>query len=333
LTRIADCEDNEGLIGITTDNIGRASMDRREFFEQLAVWSAGACVAAPLFNVHAILAAEQRQRTQSLLAIAKGKDYAALVARSLEPLGGMGAFVKKGARVVVKPNIGWDRTPEQAANTHPEVVKAIVQQCLNAGAKQVMVFDRTCNNERHSYASSGIKAAVESIGDDRARCIFQDINRFIPIKIEKAKSIHEFTFYKDALGPECDCYINVPVAKHHSLAKLTLGLKNVMGVIGGKRGEIHKDIHQRLADLNTVIRPQLTIIDATRILLRNGPTGGNLKDVKVLDTLIASADPVAADSYATTLFGMKPEQLGSNVAAAKLGLGEMNLSKVKMVNV
>ena len=123
----------------------------------------------------------------------------------------------------------------------------------------------------------------------------------------------------------------MPIAKHHVLSKLTLGLKNVMGVIGGNRGEIHKDIPQRLADLNLVIRPKLTIIDATRILLRNGPTGGNLKDVKVLDTLIASTDTVAADAYATTLFGMKPADVKSTVAAAKMGLGEMDLSKVKIV--
>ena len=155
--------------------------------------------------------------------------------------------------------------------------------------------------------------------------------KYVPVKIAGAKSIREFAFYKDALETDCDCYINVPIAKHHCLSKLTLGLKNVMGVIGGNRGEIHKGIAQRLADLNLIIRPRLTIIDATRILLRHGPTGGDLKDVKVLDTLVASADPVAADAYATTLFGMKPEQLGSTVAAAKFGLGEMDLSKVKIV--
>jgi uncharacterized protein (DUF362 family) len=308
-------------------------MDRRKFFEQVAAWSAGLCLATPVFNVSAILAAEETPRGKSLLAIAKGKDYGALVGRALKPLGGIAAFVRQGMRVVVKPNIGWDRTPEQAANTHPEVVKAIVQQCLEAGAKQVLVFDRTCDDERRTYAKSGIKAAVESIGDARARCVFQDKGKFVPIKIDKAKSIHEFTFYKDALANDCDCYINVPVAKHHGLTKLSLGLKNVMGVIGGNRGEIHKGIHQRLADLHLVVRPQLTIIDATRTLLRHGPQGGNLKDVKVLDTLIASADAVASDAYATTLFGMKPAELGSTVAAAKMGLGEMDLSKVKMVEV
>ena len=164
-------------------------------------------------------------------------------------------------------------------------------------------------------------AAVESIGDQRAQCVFQDKKKFVPVKIAGAKSIHEFTFYKDALESDCDCYINVPIAKHHMMAKLSLGMKNVMGVIGGNRGEIHKGIHQRLADLNLIIRPRLTIVDATRILLRHGPVGGDLKDVKVLDTLVASADPVAADAYATTLFGMKPEQLGSTVAASQARTG------------
>ena len=307
-------------------------MDRREFLEQVAAWSAGACLATPVFNVSSIVAAEGKPQGASLLAVAKGKDYAALVEQVMKPLGGMAAFVKKDDRVVVKPNIGWDRTPEQAANTHPDVVKTVVQQCLDAGAKRVLVFDRTVNDARRCYVKSGIQAAVESIGDSRAQCVFQDQSKFVPVQIENAKSLKEFHFYQDALATECDCYINVPIAKHHCLSKLTIGLKNAMGVIGGNRGEIHKGIHQRIADLNLVIRPKLTIVDATRILLRNGPTGGNLEDVKVLDTLIASADPVAADAYATTLFGMKPEELGSTVAAAKLGLGEMDLSKVKILN-
>ena len=142
-------------------------MDRRKFFEQVAAWSAGLCVATPVFNVPAVLAAEEKPKGNPLLTVAKGKEYGALVERALKPLGGIHAFVQKDARVVVKPNIGWDRTPEQAANTHPDVVKAIVRQCLDAGAKQVLVFDRTCQDERRTYANSGIQAAVESIGDER----------------------------------------------------------------------------------------------------------------------------------------------------------------------
>lgn len=306
-------------------------MDRREFIEQVAAWSAGACLAPPLFDVRAVLAAEERPNGKPLMVVAKGKDYEALVDKVLKPLGGMTAFVNEGDRVVVKPNIGFDRKPEQAATTHPDVVKAVVRRCLDAGARRVLVFDRPVNDARRSYARSGIKEAVESIGDSRVRCEYVKNKDFVPVKIADGKSLDEFDFHRDALPPECDCYINVPVAKHHCQAKLTLGLKNVMGVIGGNRGIIHRDLPRRIADLNLVVRPKLTIIDATRILLRHGPTGGKLEDVKVLDTLIASADTVAADAYATTLFGEKPDYLGSTVAAAKLGLGEMDLSKVRII--
>jgi uncharacterized protein (DUF362 family) len=261
--------------------------------------------------------------------VAEATDYSALVSRVLSPLGGLGAFVKKGDRVVIKPNIGWDRTPEQAANTHPLVVRSLVKMALEAGAAQVLVFDNPCNEERRCYVNSGIKAAVESLGDRRASCPFLDRRRFVPVRIAKGKSVSEWEYYRDAL--EADCYINVPVAKHHSSAGLSLGLKNVMGAIGGFRGKIHFSLGQRIADLNTVLKPKLTVIDATRILLRNGPQGGDLKDVKVLNTLIASSDTVATDAYATTLFQMKPEELESTVAGYKLGLGEMDLKKIKII--
>lgn len=303
-------------------------MDRREFLKQVAAWSAGAAFAAPVFSIARTSAAETGA-AQSLLAVVRGKDYAAITVAAIEKLGGMGKFVSKGAKVVVKPNIGWDRTPEHAANTNPEVVKAIVKLCLDQGAAQVQVFDRSCNDARRCYANSGILAAVESLKDPRATCPFADDRKFIPVKIENGKAITEWNIHRDAL--EADCYINVPVAKHHGLTKLTLGLKNIMGVCGGSRGKIHQQIAQKLADLNSLVRPKLTVIDATRILLRHGPQGGNLEDVEVRDTVIASADPVAADAYATTLFGMKPEDIEPTVAAHRMGLGEMDLAKVKIV--
>ena len=304
-------------------------MERREFLRQVAAWSAGAAVV-PLFRVRP-LAAEEKPQGQSVVAVAKGKDYEALVAKVLEPLGGMKAFVKPGARVVVKPNIGWDRKPELAGNTHPDVVKAVVKLALAADAKQVLVFDRTVNDARRCYVASGIQAAVESIQDKRAQCSFCDAKKYVPVDIQNAKSLTKFDFYKDALETDCDCYINVPIAKHHNEAKLTLGLKNAMGVIGGNRGAIHQKIHQRVADLNLVIRPKLTLMDATRILLRNGPSGGNPADVKVLDTLVASADIVAVDAYSTSFFDLKPQDVGAIAAAKELGLGESDLSKVKVV--
>ncbi len=309
-------------------------MNRREFLKQVAAWSAGLTVAGPLFRMTPTAFAAGIPEVSGVaptLAMASGTNYEMLVAKVLGALGGIKQFVKPGAKVVVKPNIGWDRNPAQGANTHPRVVMALVKQALDAGASKVMVFDRSCNDSRRCYTNSGIAEAVESIGDRRAVCEFVDNRKFVPVKIEKGVLVAEWQFYKDAL--DADCYINVPVAKHHGLSRLTLGMKNVMGVIGGQRGEIHQSIGQRLADLNTVIRPNLTVIDATRILLRHGPVGGDLADVKVLDTLMASTDPVAADAYATTLFDLKPDAIESTRAAYKAGLGEMDLSKIRLLKV
>ncbi len=304
-------------------------MERREFLKQVSLWSAGLLVSPPVFKIAPHLFAADLPKPK--LIVGKGTDYEALVSLILKPLGGMSSFVKKDSCVVVKPNMGWDRRPEQAANTHPLVVKALVQMALDAGASEVKIFDRTCNEERRCYNNSGIKQEMDSIKDSRVKCVHIDKRKFVPIKIDDGKSIKEWSFYKDAL--EADCYINVPIAKHHGLSRLTLGLKNIMGVIGGKRGSIHNNIGQNLADLNTVIRPQLTVVDATRILLKNGPQGGNLKDVKVMNTVLASTDPVAADAYATTLFGLNPEDIESTRAASQMGLGEMDISKLNIITV
>jgi uncharacterized protein (DUF362 family) len=306
-------------------------MQRREFLKQVAAWSAGTALIEPVFSIPAALAAEVKPDGKPMLVVAKGSDYGALVEKAVQQLGGMASFVKKDQKVVIKPNIGWDRKPEQAANTHPDVVAKLVKLALDQGAKEVLVFDRSCNEARRCYASSGIQAAVEALKDPRAKCLFVDNRKFVPVKIENGKALETWDLYQDAL--DADVYINVPIAKHHGLSKLTLGLKNVMGVMGGRRGEIHKGIAQKLADLNTVVRPKLTVIDATRILLRHGPQGGNLEDVKQLDTIIASTDPVAADAYATTLFGMKPEDVASTVAAHEAKLGEMDLAKINVVQV
>jgi uncharacterized protein (DUF362 family) len=295
--------------------------------KQVLLWSAGISTTIPCFRIGSeLLAAE---KAPALVSHATGKNYHELVARVLEPLGGISAFVKTGDNVVIKPNMSWDRSPDQAANTHPLVVKAIVEQSLNAGAKKVMVFDRTCNEERRCYVNSGIQQAMETIKDKRLAYYHPDTRKFVPVDIERGKAVNRLEIYRDAL--DADTYINVPVAKHHSLIKLTLGMKNSMGVLGGNRGNMHQNLGQKLADLATVIRPKLTLIDATRILLRNGPQGGSLDDVKILDTLVASADPVACDAYATTLFNMQPDEIASTVAAYKMGLGEMHLDRMQII--
>jgi uncharacterized protein (DUF362 family) len=267
-----------------------------------------------------------RAKEMPVLAVSEGSDYGGITRNVIAALGGMGKFVKPGNTVVVKPNMGWDRKPEQAANTHPAVVKAVVEECLKSGAKRVKVFDNTCNDMRRCYANSGIPAALKDLKNVEVKYIEEE--RFKKVKLN-GTFLKEWELYGDALS--ADVFINVPIAKHHSLTRLTLGVKNLMGIMGGNRGYIHRQIEDALADVNSVVKSHLVIIDATRILTDHGPTGGSLRDVKVLNKVIASTDIVAADAYATGLFGLKPQDIATTVAAHKRGLGEMDLARVKVV--
>jgi uncharacterized protein (DUF362 family) len=225
--------------------------------------------------------------------------------------------------VVIKPNIGWDRTPEQAADTNPAVVAALIRMCLEAGAKTVKVFDRTCNDARRCYVQSGIEPASQKAGAEVSHI---DDRKFKEVAIPRGEAIKSWPLYRDIL--EADKIINVPIAKHHSLSGLTLSFKNWMGVMGGSRGRIHQNINESLVDLATVVRPALVVLDAVRILTANGPQGGNLKDVKQLDTIIVGVDQVAVDSYGATLFGKKGADLGVVIAAHRRGMGIMDLEKL-----
>ncbi len=302
-------------------------MNRRRFLKQVALYSGGLSLSLPLLRIPECLALNGSVPD---VARVTGEDYTALVKKTVELLGTMSRFVKPGYKVVVKPNIGWDRKPEQAANTHPQVVRALVELALEAGADEVKVFDYTCNEKRRCYNNSGMTEAIKSIGSKKASLVHVDQRKFVPVKIAKGRSLTEWDIYKDALT--ADCYINVPVAKHHGLSRLTLGLKNSMGVIGGRRGALHHDLGQNLADLATVITPQLTIIDATRILTNNGPQGGSIEDVRRLDTLIGSVDPVAVDALATTLFDLKPEDISATVAAHRMGLGQLDPAQMNIIS-
>ncbi len=299
-------------------------LDRRTFVK--ATLAAAAVGSVPVLDLLALpaLAAEA-----PLLAVRRGQDIPKLVRDTIGALGGMAKFVKPGQVVVVKPNIGWDRTVELAANTHPEVVRALVELCLEAGAKQVRLFDRTCNDPRRCYTQSGIAAAVATVKSDRIELEHMDPRAYREVAIKGGKAFPTWEFYQPAL--EADVFINVPIAKHHSISRLTLGMKNLMGVIGGSRGKLHTDIAESLADINSVLPSDLTVIDATRILVANGPQGGRTEDVRRLDTLIASPDLVAADAYAATLFDLKPEEVPSIVAGARRGLGVMDLQRVRLV--
>jgi len=268
------------------------------------------------------------KKTVPDLAVVTNGDPASMTRQAIELLGGMKRFVSKGDVVVVKPNIGWDRSPEQAANTNPDVVAEVVKMCLEFGAKKVKVFDRSCATASRCYKNSGIRKAASDVG---AEVSFVVNAGFSKMKFPEGEVLKEWPMYKPAL--EADVLINVPIAKNHGLTYLTMGIKNLMGIMGGDRGKVHWSIDDKLADLANFVRPQLTILDAYRILVKNGPTGGSLKDVQEKKTIIAGTQIATVDAYGATLFGIKPEGLKHIVKSSKLGLGEIDLSKVNIKTV
>jgi len=297
-------------------------INRRNFLKSAAIIGAGAALSPGLLG-DAWAAPEG-----PTVVMAKGGSPGPLARAAVSALGGIGQFVKKGDKVVVKPNIGWDRKPEFAANTHPDIVAEVVRMCLEAGAAKVMVFDRPCNDPRRCYTNSGIAPALEAINDPRLEVSYIDERRFREAAIPGGRLLTTWSFYEEVL--DADKFINLPIAKHHSAAVLTLGMKNVMGVIGKNRAVLHKSIHECLPDLNRVVKSHLTIVDATRVLVANGPQGGRLEDVKKLDTVVAGRDIVAVDSVACTLFGLGPADVRYVQLAEDAGLGVADLARIKI---
>lgn len=272
-----------------------------------------------------ITSAPSATSTPPELVVARGTDPEQLVRKALEAFGGMDKFIKKGAKVVIKPNICVAyHSYEYAATTNPWVVAALVKLCKEAGAASVRVLDYPFGGTaKDAYAKSGIEAQVKAAGGEMV--IMSDY-KFVPTDIKKGKDLKSIMIYDEIL--KADAIINVPIAKHHNLARYTLSMKNLMGVIDDRIG-IHRNVGQRLADLATVIKPTLNVVDAIRALMNNGPTGGNLADVKKMDTIIVTPDIVAADAYASTLFGKQPYDLTYVVAGAAMGLGKMDLKAIR----
>ena len=286
-------------------------MDRRDFLRFLAT--------LPLLQVGSAWGKEAPVD----LVVARGPDPSRLLSQAFEALGGMGRYVKRGDVVLVKPNMAWDRRPEYAANTNPQVVAALVRLALDAGAKKVKVFDHTCEDPRRVYQRSGIMEAAKRAG---AEVSYVNPRRFRRVRIG-GEVLGEWEVYQDAL--EVDRIINVPVLKHHSLARLTMGMKNLMGLIGGKRSQLHWRLGESLADLAAFFKPDLVVLDATRVLLAGGPQGGNLRNVRRMDTIVVGQDQVAVDTWGARIFGIEPEEVSCIPIAHRRGLGEMDLRRVR----
>ena len=264
--------------------------------------------------------------TPADLVVARNGDPEEMVRAAVKSLGGMGMFVKPGDVVVVKPNICVSyHTYEYAATTNPWVVAAIVKLALEAGAKKVKVMDYPFGGTgEQAYYKSGIQEQVQKAG---GKMVVMSSIKFVQTSIPQGKSLKSARIFDDVL--QADVLINVPIAKHHGLALLTLAMKNLMGVIYD-RPSLHANLAQRLADLSTRVRSHLVIVDAIRMLMAHGPSGGNLADVRKANTIIASPDIVAADSYAATLFGYQPDQLGFIKKGAQMGLGTKDLGKLRI---
>ncbi|HEV8322907.1 MAG TPA: DUF362 domain-containing protein [Myxococcota bacterium] len=313
-----------------------ADLTRRELFKHGAV--AGALVAAG--GVSAVLLHDRDKRVRvtagggaalvrdftlpgtakgAPLVVATGPAAAeAMVRAAVDALGGMAKFIARGDVVVIKPNIGWDRNPKQAANTNPEVVTAVIKMAMEAGAKRVIVTDGSCNDPFRCFSRSGIGKAAQEIG---AEVLLPAEHRFRKMDL-KGAVLDEWPVLKPIV--EADKVINVPVAKHHNLAGFTASMKNWYGLLGGRRNRLHQNIDMSIADLATFLRPTLVVVDAINVLVRNGPQGGSLKDVVAMNKVAASTDQVALDAWGCTLLGLTRDKLPYLKIGHERGIGDMN---------
>lgn len=305
-------------------------MKRRDFFK--ASIAAGAAMTLNFDRLYAAISTNTVtvESAPDMVAVMGGEPEV-MLDKALEALGGIGKYVKKGQKVVIKPNIGWDRTPELAGNTNPKLVKALVQKCLAAGAEKVTVFDHTCDNWQKCYETSGIAAAVKEAGgiimpanDEK---YFKEVAIPNGVNLKQAK-IHEALI-------EADVWFNVPILKNHGGAKMTCCMKNYMGIVWDRRYFHQNDLQQCIADICTwQKKPVLNIVDAYRIMHQNGPQGKSAADVAVLKSLIASPNIVAIDTAALRLFNQVKKL--DMAAVAHIGKGEANklgstdLSKVNI---
>ncbi len=308
-------------------------MDRRTFLKNGIGFSAltGANIAGLNMLTPNLLYANQTGSVPYDLVAIKGAEPDVMFTKGIEALGGIGKYVKKGQSVVVKPNIGWDVTPERAGNTNPKLVEEIVKQCYQAGAKEVVVFDNTCDNWQRSYKNSGIEAAVKDAG---GKIVPGNTEGYYhPISVKGAKNLTSAKVHELIL--ESDVFINVPILKSHGSTKLTMSMKNLMGVVWN-RGEWHKnDLHQCIADFASYRKPDLNIMDAYFVMKRNGPRGVSQEDVVTMKSLLISTDMVTIDAAGAKLFGIEPNdvryiQIAEEQKVGRAKLDQLNIKRISL---
>ena len=296
-------------------------MTRRESLHTLLKLTGTAAVSAVgLWPSTARSASQQRRFLIEAVTKSEKASVAILTRKTLEAAGGINRFVSRGDVVVIKPNISWARPPKMAATTNPEVLQAVIELCQEAGAKKVRIADNTIDTAEFCFSVSGAANVAKTTG---AELIDPDSSLMREMKLH-GDLLDVWPVYLPIV--EADKVINLPVAKDHILSSVTLGMKNWFGAIGGRRGSLHREIHPNIVDLVQFFKPTVTLIDATRIMARNGPSGGSTSDVVTKNTLILSDDPVAADGKAALLLGREPRNIGHIKLAKKRGLGTYDFS-------
>lgn len=300
-------------------------MKRREF-----IWKGmGAGIltgsALSLTPYKKIFGSTQSEQTWDLVAV-KGGDPVVMFDKAILSLGGMKKYVKPNQTVVVKPNIGWDTSAERGANTNPQLVARIIEHCLSAGAKTVYMFDHTINEWTRTYSNSGIEKAAKDAG---AKIVSGNSESYYhPVTIKNGRFLKKDKVHELIL--ESDVFINVPVLKNHGGSTLTISMKNLMGVMWDRSYWHNNDLHQCIADFASEIKPALNVVDAYRVMKRNGPRGVSLSDIVEMKSLIISEDIVAADAAAAKLFGKEPGQVGHIRIANEMGVGTSDLTKLNI---
>jgi len=301
-------------------------MDRREFLRKTVQGSIVAGSSVVFGHVSRLLAAPPTSPAAYDLVAVKGGEPEIMFDKAIASLGGMEKFVPRGSKVLVKPNIGWDVTPERAGNTHPKLVARIIEQSLSAGAKQVSVFDHTCDQWTRCYKNSGIERAVKDAG---GKIVSGDSEGYYQkVSIPKGQRLTAAKVHELLL--DADVFINVPILKDHSSSMLTIGMKNLMGVVWDRWYWHRNDLHQCIADFASYRKPALTVVDAYNVMKRNGPRGVSVEDVVSMKSQIVSTDFVAADAAAAKLFGAEPGDIRHIQLAAQMNLGRMDLSTLSI---
>ena len=301
-------------------------MERRNFIKSSVGAGIATGAAISFGGIENLMATNSNAAAPYDLVAIRGGEPEVMFDKGIESLGGMSQFVKPGQRVLIKPNIGWDRTPDRAANTNPKLVGRIVEQCLKAGAKEVLVFDHTCHEWTKCYKNSGIEQAVKDAG---GKMVPGDSEKYYKT-VANPKGVVMKEMMVHELMLNTDVFINVPILKHHSSSKLTIGMKNLMGCVWD-RGYWHKnDLHQCIADFIQYRKPDLTVIDAYNVMKKNGPMGVSLDDVLSMKSQIISRDIVAADAAAAKFLGKEPTEINHIKMANAAGMGEMDLSKLNI---